>query len=1034
MRKSCWMLALLALLAAAALPAPAAWAQGTGTVTGQVVDQESRQPIPGAQVVIVGTSRGTLANPEGRFVITGVPVGTRTVKAIRLGYKETSAQVEVGATSASVTLAMSLDVLGLDEVVVVGYGSERRRNVAGAVSSIQPTETVKQTPITTIDNVLQGRVSGVQVIQNSGTPGGAMTVRVRGASSITAGNQPLYVVDGVPLVQGNFSAFNGTYGGQDIDALADLDPNDIQSIEVLKDASAAAIYGARASNGVVLITTKHGRVGARPEVTFNAYTGTQEMWRKPAFLGAADYISVTNEGIQNYFADPTWEYVGYADDGVDNNIEVQRGVNTDWIAAVTRKAPMSSLSASIGGGTEKTRYFVTGSSLRQDGVVMGMGYQRLNGRVNLDYGASDRVTLGTNVALTRSVTDRQRSDNTIYGPFANAIASAPVDPVYNPDHSYYLGTIAYDNPVALGKEDLGQERSIHILGNAFADYRLADGFNARVSVGLDQYNLRSAIYDSPIVGPYAGSRGAGRYGSSYASKLLSEATLNYSHDLDAANALSGVVGGSYERNSENRDWVMGTNFPSSYFKYLTSAATIIDGSSSLSEWNLVSYFGRFSWTHNDRLTATLNVRTDGSSRFGANNRYGVFPSASVLWRVSDEPFLRDARGLSSLALRASYGRTGNQQGIGNFAALALLRSGYNYADQPGFAPIQLANPDLSWERTDQLDLGFDAGFLADRFGLSFDYYDKRTGDLLLDRPIPLSTGFDALTSNIGAVKNTGYEISARARILNGGARGLTWSADLNLSHNRNEVTTLYNQQPIMFGFVSRVEEGQPIGVFYGYVTEGIFRDAGEVAQHAFQTDETAPGDIAFKDLNGDGVINADDRAIIGDPWPDFVGGITNSFSLRGFDVSAFVQFSQGNQIYNATRIYTDAYGYGGLDNTSARALERWTPQNPGATEPRAVLYDPNENARDSDRFVEDGSYWRLKNLVLGYTVPEGFTGRMGVGSLRVYLQAQNLWTRTDYSGFDPEVNYAGDTDVTRGTDFYTFPQSRTLTAGVNIRL
>lgn len=1029
---------LAVLLVVAVLPTESV-AQESGSISGRVVDAATGQPLGGVQIGIIGTNRGTVTNQEGRFLLPGVPAGRVTIEVNFIGYERVTREVTVGASAVTLNFELEPDILRLDELVVVGYGVERRRNVAGSISSMRPTEIAEVIPAPAVDQILQGRLAGVQVMQNSGNPGAAISVRVRGASSISAGNQPLYVVDGMPVIQGSFTeaSLNSTFGGQDVDALADLNPTEIESIEVLKDASAAAIYGSRASNGVVLITTKRGAALQRPDITFNAYWGVQRDWRRVEFLDTDEYIDVYNESIANDFGIPN--YFGYTNDGVDNEVEIEPGVNTDWLDQVLRTAPVASMSASMSGGNERTRYYVAGSLFEQEGIVKSFGYERLNGRVNLDYAASDRLSLGTNVSLTRGVTRRARGDNTIYGPFANSLANPPYEKVYNDDGSY--NTTLYANPVGLNEESAAEDRSIRILGNAFGSFEVAPGLSLRGSVGLDQLTLRSRLYDSPIVGPATASNGSATVADAFVNKLTYEGTLNWLRDFGTSHSISGVLGASYEDNTTERQSVVGQQFPSAYFRYLTSAASITSGSSSLTDWTMSSFFSRFSYTFADRYTATVNIRTDGSSRFGSNNRWGTFPSASLLWRASEEDFMRDVGIFDNLALRVSYGRTGNQHGIGNYAARGLFSGGNNYGDEPGLAPWQLANPELKWETTDQFNLGTDLALLGDRLSLSLDYYIKKTNDLLIRRPIPGTTGFEDIWSNVGALENRGFEVLARADVLRGD--GLNWTVDVNFSRNRNEVTELYGGQPIDVGFAGRIMEGQPLGVFYGYIMDGIFRDQAAVDAHAHQHDDTAPGDIRFRDINGrdengkltgepDGIINDADRTVIGSPWPDFTGGVTNTLRYGGFDLSAFVQFSYGNDIYNANRIYQEAYG-SFFDNHTKRALDRWTPENPDATEPRATWDDPNENSRDSSRFIEDGSYVRLKNVVFGYTVPNGFASRLGLRSLRVYLQGQNLLTSTNYTGFDPEVNYSGNDDVNRGVDFYTLPQARTFTAGFNVR-
>lgn len=1043
-----------ALLAALALTPAMAAAQEAGTVAGVVRAEDTGEPLRGAQVTVRSTSQGTITNEQGRFLLRGVPAGEQIIEVTFIGYAAASETVMVQPDATVTTdITLSMDVLGLDEIVVIGYGQERRRNVAGAISSLSPSEIAEEIPAPNVENILQGRVAGVQVVQNSGNPGSAMTIRVRGTASISGGNQPLYVVDGVPMIQGNFSQLDDLYGGQGVDALADLNPNEIESIEVLKDASAAAIYGSRASNGVVLITTKKGVAADRPRIEYNSYYGVQEAWRVPEFTNAQEYVAITNEGYENYLASyglTVPQYLGvdawfsFDDDDVDSWYEFPGGVDTDWLNAVLEPAPISNMSGSIAGGNERARYFVSGTWFNQDGIVQGFGYDRLNGRLNLDYSVSDDLTLGTNVALTQAVTNRLPGDNNIYGPFANAIANPPVEPIYADENEtdWNLNT-SYANPVAIAAENAGEESNVRIIGNAFANWEFMEGVQGRVSVGVDHYTLQSKMYDSPVVGSATGSRGQGYVGNSFADKVITEGTVNWLRDLGQDHSISGVVGTSYEQNMTETNWVTGTTFPSTRFRLLTSAANITGGSQGITDWYLLSFFGRASYTFADRITGTFNIRTDGSSKFGENNRFGVFPSGSLLWRVSDEAFMRDQNLFSDLALRVSYGRTGNQQGIGNFSSLGLVGTGYNYMDTPGTAPAQLANPDLSWEKTTQLNIGGDLAFFDGRLGFTADYYIKNTTDLLLNRLVPLTTGFAARTENIGEVENRGVELATRVQLVQGGARDFNWSTEFNISANRNEVTALYDDQPINAGFASRVEVGEPLGVFYGYVTDGLFQSNDEVCFDAtgagcpegtgYQSGHTRAGDIRFKDLNGDGLITADDRDIIGNPWPDFQGGITNTMSWAGFDMNSFFQFSQGNDIYNGTRTYTDQFG-GYWDNNSARALDRWTPENTDTDQPRAIWYDLPNNARTSDRFIEDGSYVRLKNLVLGYTLPNTMTSRLGFDQLRVYVQGQNLVTWTDYSGFDPEVNYAGDTDVTRGTDFYTLPQARTLSVGVNIGL
>lgn len=1015
-------------------------AQDRATVSGTITAQTSGQPLAGAQVAIPSTTSRAVTDETGRFALLNVPQGTHTLRVTRLGFRPVTREINVGASGAAVTITMESDPLRLEEMVVTGYGEERRRNVSGAIGSLRLDETVKDVPLTSVQQALQGRVAGVMVVQNAGNPGNGITVRVRGSSSISGGNDPLYVIDGVPMTQGDQSALNIGFGGQDVDAVADLNPSEIERIEVLKDASAAAIYGSRASNGVVLITTKRGQA-ARPEITFGTYYGSQKDWKRLDMLNAQQYMEIYNEGVTNRFGPASGDgydaWYCYDNTGQVCETMVPAGTDTDWLGLVMEAAPMSNIEGSVRGGTERVRYYVSGSQLTQEGIIRSMGYEKLNGRVNLDYVPMEKLTLGTNVALGRSVTDRHSSDNTIYSAWANAIANPAIQPVYNADGTYY--ETLYANPVAMNKETESEERGVRILGNAFAQYALLEGVTARVSAGLDQLTTHGRRYDSPTYGPWATSGGRGQVGNNYVTKNTYEGTVNFNRLLRSNHEVSGVVGGSYETNLTNYNYVQGIQFPTADFKYITSAATITDGTSSLNENSLVSSFGRLTYTYADKITTSFNIRRDGSSRFGADHRFGTFPSASILWRVGEETFMSGQNIFSNLALRGSYGLTGNQQGLGNFSSRGLFGGGSNYNDQPGIAPSQLANPDLRWEKTAQWNIGTDFSILNDKFGFTVDYYNKQTEDLLVARAVPRTTGFTSIWSNVGGMENKGWEFSTTANWLESvNVRGLRWSTIVNLSRNRNTVTELYNDEPFATGFGGRVEAGKPLGFFYGHVTDGIFQSQAEVDAHATQTVHSNPlratsaGDIRFKDLNGDGVINNDDREMIGNPWPELEGGITNNLNFRGFDFSAFLQFSLGNDIMNAFKIYGAQYGSGG-DNHTTEALDRWTPSNPNAKEPRAVWGDPNLNTRYSDRFVEDGSYWRVKNVVLGYTLPDHLVGRAIRGrSARLYFQAQNLLTFTDYSGFDPEVNSLGNSSTSRGMDFYALPQARTLTLGVNL--
>jgi TonB-dependent starch-binding outer membrane protein SusC len=833
-------------------------AQERTAVNGQVVEAGTQRPLAGAQVV-AGT-RGTVSDVNGRFALF-LPPGSVTLRINMIGFKQVVREITVVPATAALTIEMETDPLRLDELVVTGYMQERRRNLPGAITSLKP-EATKEVPVAQVQEIFRGRTPGVQVVQNSGTPGAALTVRVRGSASINGGNDPLYVVDGMPLTQGNFSRLGG-FGGQGIDAIGDLSANEIESIEILKDASAAAIYGSRASNGVILITTKKGIAG-RPDITFGAYYGTQEDWRRIDMLNAQQYIDVYNEGCMNRYGANCVTFRGEPNapapipTSVAANMKAWRGADTDWLAQVLRTAPTSSLEASVRGGNERVRYYVAGNLLDNEGTQKDLGYDRLNARMNLDYAPADRLALGTNVSLARSVALRAMNDNTIQGGMANAIAIAPTIPVRDSAGNFVTGF--YTNPVGNIANRSAQDRGVRILGNVFGTYTLLEGVSARFSAGLDHLNLRGLRYNSPAYGSAAATGGSGTDASEYVTKVTYEGTVNVDRSLAAGHDLAAVGGASLEDNTQHGATVTGTQFPNEFFKYIASATTIT-GSSDREDWGLVSYFGRVSYTWRDRVTTSLNVRRDGSSRFGVNNRYGNFPSVSVNWRLGDEDFMQGQNILQNLSLRASYGITGNQQSLGNFQSRATFSGGANYMDLPGISPQRLANPDLRWEKTKQLNVGTDFAVLNNRLRFVFDYYQKRTEDLLYSQPLPTSTGFSSIQSNIGSMENKGFDVGITADWLQSPGDGLNLSSTLSISRNRNVVDSLYKNQP-QYGR-SAIIVHQPLGVFYGYVMDGIFQNQAEVDAHARQTvnanprQATAAGDIRFRDLNGDGVINAD---------------------------------------------------------------------------------------------------------------------------------------------------------------------------------
>ena len=752
------------------------WAQ-TQTVSGRVTAASDGSALPGVTVLERGTSNGVTTGVDGDYSLTVQPNATLVFSFIGMQRQE----VAVNGRS-TVDVQLAADERQLSEVVVVGYGTQERREVTGATAKVT-SEELQNLPVLGVDQAMQGRAAGVQISQNSGTPGGGISVRVRGSSSISASNQPLYVVDGVPLTTGDYSQLG--YGGQSVNAIADLNPNDIESIDILKDASAAAIYGSRAANGVVLITTKRGST-QKTQINLNAYTGFQKMWKKPDFLRAPDYQEIMLEAYKNdgyLFPDATfddWLEFYYYDsyftvDEEGNVFRDQRDfqlANTNWIDEVTRTDSIQNYEISLSGGDPKTRYYLSGSFFDQEGVIIGSRYKRYSTRLNLDHQANDKFSVGTSIQLSRSDNQRIVSDNTLYGPFANSLASSPIWPVYYEDGSYTQPNYFYTNPVAEGTENDDETINLRAIGNAFARYSIVPGLDLQVKGGIDVLNIDERRFTATTYpGSFAiATEGQATNATTTVTKRLIESTLSYNKLLGEVHNVSAVIGAANEHNAFRSAFVTGLGFPDERFRYVGSSVRVNQGSNAFVETALVSFFGRVNYSFRERYLLGVNFRADGSSRFAEGQRYGYFPSVSAGWRIIEEDFMSGVGALSELKLRASYGITGNQE-IGNFAFLGLVAAGASYIDRPGIAQTQIPNPDLKWEETRQLNVGADVGFLKNRVNLALDYYIKKTDDLLFNRPIPTQTGFSSYASNIGSVENKGFEIALSTVNIAGAADG-----------------------------------------------------------------------------------------------------------------------------------------------------------------------------------------------------------------------------------------------------------------------
>lgn len=1011
MQRRLWSALLVAAgcLATTLVPS-SAQAQATGFIKGTVIDSASRRPVDGVQVVVAGSTLGALTSAGGTYVIRNVPVGTYSVRATRLGFGPAQRSVTVAALDTAVAdFTLRAAALNLSQVVVVGYGTANRREVTNAVTTVR-SEDLVNVPVASVEAALQGKAAGLQVIQNAGNPGNGISVRVRGSSSLSAGNQPLYVIDGIPMLRESYSQLG--MGGQDVSAVSGISPDEIASIDVLKDASASAIYGSRGSNGVVLITTKRGQAG-RPKITWNGYYGTQELSKKVNMLNAKEYVAYFNEAAKND---------GYADDELPFVPGVDDTINTDWQKAVLQTAPVYDLSLGMTGGGDRISYFVSGSFFNQKGILLGSEYRRANVRANLDFSPSSKLSVRTSIGLGREGNFRNENDNTIDGVATNALANQPNVRVRNADGTFTSTDdgLEYTNPVALGSLDDAESRTLRAMGNTELSYAFTDRLRLNGRVGADMLNLRDLRWNSPlIIGTYAASaRGVAQQGNTTVSRYVAETYLQYDLPGQRYGALSLVGGSGVEYNSRENDFLQGEGFGSTQFRYPGNAGKVTSYDGGRTDNNLASFFSRANWSLNDKYFASASIRMDGSSRFGENNRYGIFSSGSIGWALSDEAWLKAIKKVGDLKLRLSYGETGNQGIADDFAPLARFGRA-NYSDVPGIAPSTLANPDLKWETTREFDVGVDFSMLDGRVGIVADYFKKKTDDLLVSRPITSTSGFTSVYDNIGNIENRGWEFQLSTEpIRESKVGGLNWSSDFNISFLKNEVTALYRNEPFNAGIrsLNRVEVGQPLGAFQTLRFKGV---------------DPQTGDAIYDDVNGDGDITADDRVIVGSPHPDYFGGFTNTISWKGFDFRSFVQFTQGNKVFNAIRIFADDGGYY-FDNKLRDSYEkRWKKPGDKAETPR-LSYDGTSGSRDvSSRFVEDGSYIRLQELTLGYRLPRSWARTFNMDEARFFVSGRNLVTWTDYTGYNPDVNSNGSSaTISLGTDFYAYPLARTLSFGV----
>ncbi|WP_026994725.1 SusC/RagA family TonB-linked outer membrane protein [Flectobacillus major] len=1009
-------------------------------VTGKVTSSEDGSGLPSVTVQLKGTGRGTQTDANGNYSIS-VPSGKSVLVFRFVGF--ISQEVAVGSQT-TVNVALKEDTKALEEVLVVGFGTQIKRDVTGNVAKIKSSD-ISDMPVTTFDQAIQGKAAGVVVNSGSGKLGQGIRINVRGQSSISANTQPLYVIDGIPLTTNNLSfQFGAT------NPLADINPQDIESMEVLKDAAAAAIYGARGANGVVIITTKKGKNG-QTRVNFGYQVGSSKPTRKLQFLNTEQYVNFYRQAAGNADrldeidpSDPSSSTSYMNDFFVTQGLGTFGTANqasTNWGDLAYQDAPMSQYDMNITSGSEKTSIFVSGQYLDQKGILVGNALTRATGRMNLDHSLTDKFKIGVNMSLSRTLNKRISGDRQFDNPM-QMVALPPMTPSIDPATGLPAGSLPgdpsipyYYNPLVNIGNAFYNTTVNRTIGSVYGQLKITKDLSFRSEYGVDVLNqLEEQFYNSLT------ARNTGVPGGLGVSRTVRVENYNTNNFFAYSKAfgvhsLDATLGMSFQRSETKRHYIEGQDFPSDSYQTIFAAARKTAGNSSETAFSFLSYFARANYKFNDRYLLGVSARVDGSSRFGTNQRYGFFPAASLGWVVSEEEFLKNNKSISFLKVRTSYGRTGNAEigadGSGastntiNFPQRGLYAGDAGYGTIPGQRPIQLANPDLSWETTDQFDFGVDFGFLNNRLTGEIDVYQKNTSNLLLNVNVPGSTGFATQTRNIGKLQNKGIEFVLNSDNLVGAFK---WRTSFNAAFNANKVTDLQGQ--IIEGGLnnmSRAVEGQPIGTFFTAEYAGVDPANGNALW--YKNTKNADGSI---DRSTTSVYGQAQRVVVGKALPDWTGGITNTFSYKGFELSVFINGQFGNDInfYGVGR-FSSANGRF-EDNQTVDQLNAWTPTNTNTNIPEARLFY-NNGAQASSRFIQNGSFVRLRNVTLGYNIPKNILNKAKINNMRVYVTAQNLATFTKYTGWDPEVN-ADDivSNIAQGYDFYTAPQARTITFGVNL--
>ena len=1003
-------------------------------VTGTVTKKSTGDPLPFASVVVKGGGVATKTDDAGKYRLT-IPQNQATILVSFTGM--TTLEKRVSA-SGQVNFELEDETATLTDVVVVGYGTRKRKDLSTAISSVTAKE-IAATPTADAAQAIQGRVSGVTIVQGSGAPGGTggTGIRIRGISSLTGTNNPLIVVDGYPLPDQAADNILNSFG-----------TGDIESIDVLKDAGALAIYGVRASNGVIIITTKRGKAGTS-SLSLDVYRGIQKAWQLPTMLNAREYAIANTEARIASGLQPLSKLSDF------NAIETQYGKGTNWLDEIFRNAAMQSVNLTARGGSDKAQYSFSAGYFKQDGIVYNTDFERFNLRFNGDVKVNNRIKIGNSIALNKFI-ERGTDTYTAFNSVIILASTAP--PTVRPrnDDGTYAGGVGsvdgFDEPNPIYQLEVPQNKNVkyRVNGSIYTEVDILKELKFKAMFGADFTNQEINNF-SPAT-PSTGGRPINLSGYFVQKGLnpdyLAEYTLTYDKTFNEKHKINAVAGYTFQ---ESRYSYVFAGRGGQFTQLIpalnnqvftpTDVSQIYNGAEDGIGTRYLSYIGRVNYDFDGRGSFGFSIRKDGSSNFAPQNKFAVFPAVSASWRLTQEKFLQSTKWLDELKLRASFGYVGNPNAA-PFAYIQAINQSFQYTFGNsqgsggivnGAAPSRTFNPDIKWEKNEQLNIGLDGSMFKNRLGFSVDVYQRRSKDLILGvAPAFVSGTYESIPFNTGTLQNRGIDLSLNTRVAS--SKSFSWNANAVVSAYKNEVISLGLASPINRGFTRinggslRTEQGFPANYFYGFVTDGIFQSYQEIANHATQTagndptTSTAPGDIRFKDLNGDGIINDLDRTNIGNSNPTFTYGLNNTFTYKNFELTVFIQGSSGNKVLNFTRWYTE----GGVSNGnySNDVIGRWTAPGTSNKMPRLALNDPNGNNRVSDRFVEDASYLRVKNMRLAYTIPARWTNYLKIKRTQLYASCQNLVTITNYSGFDPEVG--------NGVDYGFYPQARTFLAGITV--